>query len=846
LKKQSGHIFIPIALTIVFILSICTFTWMQNRVNQNAMMFRISNIEKSRQLAESAIEIANYKIRKDANEVPGMTTDLASYFKEIVQTFEKGGTGIKSWAFKARIPALVVNTTASTMDPSATGTLTLTVDGVLKNFSKNKCENGDWSSETLKLDGSADDFGLKKLIEEIGGDASKTKISCTIKIKDMRPIVSDKGLVLWKSAEVTLDKLKEKVQKALTKPLSKFLDKKVNIEINILEIIAKVIAKSCEIKIKGVKVLDAEKILKLKDGIKPDAIIKFFCQGSDGLFKEGELGAVKLDTSALMEKLIKPVLKKPISWLFDFLESGLDTLFAEIKIDGVIEKLATVHYDCLAEYYPAGSAFPVSTRIEATRDLKVVDIGCAPEPLHSFFWLNEEDKKYPPEDWGRTGASSSASAGFGGVFRINNLNLDPTYSGKFSISQIFDFFNGILSGEIIRFPGKCYIGGSGPHELPTGINDFLLVYPEHLPPFSLLDNPGFLDGIYLPSQLMSDIFDTLKRIAIPAGKTGKKVNLPIPFVLDATIWFPNVPMPPMGMVGMVDMLFIVVPEMIMKKNFTEKAKTQLFGEFALSPTLNGKVDGNVKKIFLKNMGVGFTVPTPFFGAPVGLGAYSYMEQKKPYTYSFIEKIYEDDEAPEPADEIANLYEKDQYEKKASYVYENGEEFLNDSTTVDSNNQRKIDGVTFIKGDLELSGDNPFFGSGLLVVDGDLKLKKCNIIHEYIKKDETGTTRTVPFGIICFKKVIMEGNCNIRSSVYAEEGIEINGGSIDGMCNIFGNLVCKAFDPKMIGGNLTVWYTPEVTSSSLLSLIPGVGRFIPDRYRVILSKRFSTFKVVALQ
>ncbi|HBC74925.1 MAG TPA: hypothetical protein DC017_08780 [Candidatus Wallbacteria bacterium] len=75
-------------------------------------------------------------------------------------------------------------------------------------------------------------------------------------------------------------------------------------------------------------------------------------------------------------------------------------------------------------------------------------------------------------------------------------------------------------------------------------------------------------------------------------------------------------------------------------------------------------------------------------------------------------------------------------------------------------------------------------------------------------------------------------------VYAKEGIETSGAA----SHIIGNLVCDKFDPKKINADLTIWYTPEVTTCSFLSLIPHVGRFAPDRYRAVLAEQFSTFKI----
>ncbi len=134
-----------------------------------------------------------------------------------------------------------------------------------------------------------------------------------------------------------------------------------------------------------------------------------------------------------------------------------------------------------------------------------------------------------------------------------------------------------------------------------------------------------------------------------------------------------------------------------------------------------------------------------------------------------------------------------------------------------------------------------------MVNGNLTVKG-DILHLPMTKDRFDGSkvvhgeggRMVPFVIVCFKKITIApgSQARIMAPIYAKEGIETKGAA----SHIIGNLVCDKFDPKKINSDLTIWYTPEITTCSFLSLIPHVGRFAPDRYRAVLAEQFSTYKI----
>lgn len=730
-KYKSGFV-IPLTIAIVSLVAMMAYFSVNFSKNQDAKTFHVVNVENAKLLADAAIEAGTYKVRTEMNDMGNLNP--VDIIKGAVAMLSNPSS---SWYLKMRVPGIVA---AGGID-SSTG-----VSGVKAEVSLSPDTLGlpsGWSAQLL----NAGSLGITQYIRELGGDDSKSKVELSLSLRDMKPVLSDAGTVLWPGA-ATDDSFIQQWVKKLGNQLFGFLGlDNVKFKIDLGQFL-----KGLTVSIMGIPIPIGDIL---------SSVLSNFL-------------TVEIDVGAMLAKALESIAGQ--------LKLG-DIM--PVKASVVIEKLATLVYKCRVEYVPMGSSIPVKVEVEATRDVKVVDCA-APNPLYSFYWLNRGNDTYDEEAWGKTS---------GGKFKLMNLNLDPDYKGKFEISDVLNFFKGLFSLKIVRFPGLCHMGGAGRQKIPTGLNDLLLLYPAHTPAITMFGNYGY-GKCFLPRAffLSCSSFD-----AIP--------------------WFPWLSVPPIGTIGI-----IKVVKAISNKSGNN---TQLFGDFCLSPTLNMKINGNVAKTFTRVDGVGFSFPVPFPPCMLGAGAYKYKTEDKGYSYSFLEK----ETKAEINGMIENIYTPDQYRKKSSMAYESAADFNSDSTIRDGNNVILIDGIIYIEGNASISGT--FYGAGQLVVNGDL-----TVTGDIIHKPKSGN-RTIPFSIICFGTLSTTGanGCRILAPVYARNGVVINAKT-----NIMGNLVCEKFNPRQITRDLTIWYTPEITASSFLSLIPYVGRYVPDRYRAIIANQYATYKI----
>ncbi len=745
---------IPLALTAVFITGILAFFLVSYQSNQDAKTFHIVNVEKSKLVAEGAISAAIYHIGTQMNDFNNVNP--FQFIKDIVKIFSNADA---SWFARLRIPSLIAGagTTAGSYIPGTELSLTVSPDMVLPK---------DWYKQTLDISKLP---GVASQIKKMGGDVNKTKVKCVIELREMKPIISDKGHVLWAGAKFD-DSLHNYVSK-LGDQLFDFLGlNKLVIDIPVGSMAAKIVSDSAPTPV--------------------NTLLSFI---TDSLKDTLKVLDIHIDISAMLKKALMSVVNQ--------------IHVPDIKpITGniVIEKMATLFFRCSVEFVPAGSGIAFKTDLEASRDIKIIDMAAA-NPLYSFYWLNGEKKKYSANDWGFNHK---------GMFKLNNISLDYGYTGRFNFpDDIVNFFKGTFNSQIVRFPGLCYIGGPEQQQIPTGLNDLLLIYPKYMPAFKMIFGPVGTVRTYMPTTFIPD------------------------FPVDVAVLPSFMPAFSIGFYAIGHLVVSAIDGML------KKPKVRLFGDWCLFPTMKLRIDGNVAKQIRSMKGVIFTVPVPFPPCTLKFGGYYYNTEVYGYSYSFYEK---------PAEAkvdgiIENIYEPDQYQKKASLVYANGEAFNNDSSLRDENNVIKINGVIYVNGDLTLSSSKSFYGAGQLVVNGNLTIKG-NVLHLPMSKDRFNGSevvhgeggRMVPFVIVCFKKLTISpgSQARIMAPVYAKEGIETSGAA----SHIIGNLVCDKFDPRKINADLTIWYTPEITTSSFLSLIPHVGRFAPDRYRAVLAEQFSTYKI----
>ena len=745
---------IPLALSLLFVLGLLAFFLLQYERNQDAKTFHVVNIEKSKVVGEAAIEAATYHMRGQMNNLRNLNP--FSFIKDLISIFSSRDA---SWYARLRMPMLIMSagTSAGTFIPGADLTLQVSPELLLP---------ADWNKMTYNADSLP---GLADVIKNMGGDPSKSKVECTVDIKEMKPIVSAEGHVLWPGLKMD-ESLHNYVNKLGTK-LFDFLgvnDLKISIPIG--STVAKLFSDSLPTPM--------------------NTIASFFTKALTGALKgldiEINVGELLNKVFASLTNLIHIPDIKPLTGNI------------------VMEKMATLYYNCRVSFIPKGSSLPFVTEIEASRDIRVIDMMAA-NPLYSFYWLNDSKQKYSKNDW---------SYNHNGIFKLNNLSLDYGYNNGIRIPEdIVNFFKGIFTAQIVRYPGLCYFGGQDEIAVATGLNDLLLIYPKHTPIFRLMFSPFDTAKTYLPATLIPD------------------------FPIDGSILPSFLPSPSIGFYALGHIIVGAFTDLL------KRPKIRLFGDWCIFPTIKLRIDGNVNKVYKRIRAVIFTVPVPFPPCTLKFGFYYYEDEKNGYTYSINEK-------PAQAQlngSIENIYAPDQYKKKATLVYPAGADFNSDASIRDSKDVIRIDGVYYIDGDLTLEGDTKFFGAGQLVVKGNLTVKG-SIMHLPLSNDSFDGTKVIhgndgklmPLVIICFKKATFSpgSEARIMAPVYAKEGVTTSGGGV----HIMGNLVCNKFDPKQIGSDLTVWYTPEIAVCSFMGLLPQVGRFAPDRYRAILSNQYSTFKI----
>lgn len=303
-------------------------------------------------------------------------------------------------------------------------------------------------------------------------------------------------------------------------------------------------------------------------------------------------------------------------------------------------------------------------------------------------------------------------------------------------------------------------------------------------------------------------------------------------------------------------------------------KTHLFGYSGMHPTLTKEIEGNVESQYRQwrmcIVGMYATdkiiicgIPVP----PVPIPLWRSTTQSHKYGYeikgfksldedgSETEEVYTYDPA-KPENKVPNLYTCEQYAKKATYYYENTEQFKKDIpnrlTEVNGKKALVLNGITYIADSLgseeasfdlsdveELNKDPKnlyVFGKGMIVVSGNVFLD-CNIVAW---EEKNADEKTV-FSLICRKGGLIatqSGNYIIKGSLYTDQGIYVISGS---SLHIVGNWVTNAFrKPKMMG-TVVVDYASTRTRTSIGSLHPTRGKYDPNRYHVSFSPIWSSWR-----
>ncbi len=512
-----------------------------------------------------------------------------------------------------------------------------------------------------------------------------------------------------------------------------------------------------------------------------------------------------------------PIIKDVVKWITDWitnsdfmkkyatikipirkwLEKALDKIIKQLKIGDiepisakvVLEKLGTLDLVANVEYsLPYGKTYKI--KVHATKDVKVIDIQ-PPNPLYSFYWKR------------KGGSKPTLSSTGGGLFEIRSF--------PFTFNDMAKILKGDFSPltTLKALPGMIFVGAGGgeKHKIDTDIQDLLLLigqYNDFLPRF-----PGY--GFSHASW------------TFPSAYFGK---IPV----DAFV--PDIPGVPNLCFGWGSLATVIKNT---RKGGLFPGKVRLFGPWAVFPTINLSSGGNFYKRVVKLSGYCWPWIYLLFVTIPGGCMWTIRREETPYGYGF----YNRGVTVRFNGKIENLYTPSQYRKKATYVYYTWKAFESDKSIRDKNGVIFLDGVIFIDTrkmkPAVLKGK--FYGTGMIVVNGDVRIDG-DIRHEpYVTVN--GKKKKAPFSIICFGKITTARKVKVEAAVYAQNGVAVGKG---GKMEIRGNLVCREFYPKDIKGDLIIRYDSRYTIASFGALIPYVSRYVPDRYYVVISRQYSSYKV----
>lgn len=307
-------------------------------------------------------------------------------------------------------------------------------------------------------------------------------------------------------------------------------------------------------------------------------------------------------------------------------------------------------------------------------------------------------------------------------------------------------------------------------------------------------------------------------------------------------------------------------------------KTHFFGTNSQYPTLSRDIEGMVAKRYrqwhVTIIGLSqadrlplLPFPPPWcFVPPVPIPVWFCDEVINKYDYNlwFLKPFDVETNAADtaltaydPAKMVncpANFYAIEQFAKKATYYYPNYEAFLKDlpNRMVETSKGKAfmLNGVNFIAGSLgsdekqfaPAEGDTfNVVGKGMIVCSGNAYLG-CNIkciddadVEKFPDKRTVFSLIVRNGGLIVTKA----GNWTFEGSLYTNVGLYVSPSS---SLNIQGNWVTNRVDKMRMQGHVMVDYIASRVRASLGSLHPSTGKFDPRRYHLVLSPKWSTWKV----
>lgn len=774
LLKQKKGMALLIVFTIVMALGIIGMFFVINTINSGNLSQSKKNQMIAQYLAEAALEKTVYKIAKEVNDFP---VDNLKELKDITK---------HRWFWYLRLPGVM-----------ASGGLTA---GFGANQGIGVTMNLQASNLVPEVEYNAKDLDMEDIIKDIAGNNGKIDIEVKASIDQAWGISSKKpdlvipgisipdipignALTEWINNKKLPSFEMPRIQFSFKSMLRKLT---VPIPVGPLTIdfpIGKIVANFLPASLTKI---DFKKIMRdIGVPIKIDL---------------GEM-ACMLVNDILPDKLITPDIK-------------------DTKGEVQIEKYGTLKFEVFVSYIPdIRKNISFKHKINAIKEFKVADLQPV-APLYSFFITNSSDRKI--------------NFNTGAHFTVNSFDWE-----KLGIKGV----DPIKLADTINFPGFIRVNGS--KEMPVKLN-FIGEFKGW----------NFITQTEWPLIFIPDDDDDYDTFSFDTG------------------FIPDIPLIKYGVTK--PWGFWQWPAFGTKNDFytmpwpDSEATTHLFGDLGLKFPFNLQIEGNVTKKFrywkaaiidIYIPPIPPIIPTEIhIPIPMWRTKWSDIKNKneddfiKHYTYRWTDitdslpfsEIFKDPaeikektkDPTAPENQPANLYAMDQYAKKATYFYNDNQEFLEDlkkRIKLSGDNTFILHGVNFINSSVELP-EMVVKGKGMIVCAGDM------IINGNIKQlggmggtnvDEVRYTKLsliAPAG-----KIIVKGDYRIDAAIYAKRGIQT-----EGKTKIYGNLVVDDFNKSDIGENTTINYVASKTRMSMASLIPYAGKYDPLRYYVSISDQWLNY------
>ncbi|GAB4269830.1 MAG: hypothetical protein Kow0029_06110 [Candidatus Rifleibacteriota bacterium] len=471
----------------------------------------------------------------------------------------------------------------------------------------------------------------------------------------------------------------------------------------------------------------------------------------------------------------------------------------------VVEKGGIFEIDARIEYKPHGDKGEVIKRhLKAHMPFKVTDIQpIAPE--YAFFVANANS------------IGEGTVSGLGGSVKLNSN------SGRFIVHNVpegnyknITGFN--VGGDDLQIPGMIRVNSNSTMDIKTFVGT--------------LDEPDLTEFNVMTAPKVNPKFENIPVFQWHGQTVTRKHQIDFPVLFDPP---PNMmPIIPLGIHGVKEFFsqggigIVETPSLLYGKCHMEyplgiKPEGPLNMEYA-----NAEITVKPYAEVEVDVDVGLTgVDVEVKNVTDLTKIYVKYQNKNDIPYGMVSyPAYSSagDWSPNDSKNLpANCYSLMQHAKKSTYFYDSGSDFLNDADRKLPDGSYDINGVTYIKGALNINSDFKATGKGLIVAKTDIVLG-----GNVTKSDDSVLGLIARGGAIYF-------NCSeVHAACYSNKAP-----MCAGAVKIYGNLVANQFDRTKIV-EMEIFYDAKACRASPLSIMRDVGKFAPERYFVSMSENWSGF------